>query len=110
MFEKYILKLLNNKFKNDYFSLKPIMSKDGVEKLMNHNIAKNIELLKDLGFSAKDIRDLDYDSIDSIEIKINSKRKTGIFNLSNLAQLIDLKANKDKYKKLKIKAMKGQEI
>lgn len=118
MFERYILKLLNNKFKNNYFSLKPIMSKDGVEKLMNHNIAKTIELkvaspniglLKELGLSTINIRDLDYDSLDSIEIKINSKRKMGIFNLANLAQILNLKDNKDKYKKLKIKASTSYE-
>lgn len=118
MFEKYVLKLLNNKFRNDYFALKPIMSKDGVEKLMNHNIAKHIELkvaapniglLKEFGFSVKDIRDFDLDSLDSIEIKINSKKKTGIFNLSNLANLLNIKDNKDNYEKLKIKASTSYE-
>ncbi len=118
MFERYIKKLLNNKFKNNFFTLKPIMSEDGIEKIMNHNIAKSIEfkvafpnigLLNDLGLDATKIRDLDYDSFDSIEIKINSKRKRGLFTLSNLMNVLDLTKNKDKYKKLKIKASSSYE-
>jgi len=117
-FDRYILKLLHNKFKNNFFTLKPIMSQDGIEKIMNHNIAKNIEfkiaapnigLLSDIGMNVTEIRDLDYDSFDTIEIKINSKRKTGIFNLSNLLNLLDLKNNKEKFKKLKIKASSSYE-
>ena len=116
--EKYVLKLLKNKFKNDFFALKPIMSKDGIEKLLHHNVAKQIELkvagpnlnlLGQIGLNVKEIRDLDYEALDSIEIKITSKRKTGIFNLSKLTDLLNLTENKSKYKKLKIKTSTSYE-
>jgi len=112
-FEKYILKLLNDKFENDFFTLKPIMSKDGIEKLIKHNVIKSIdvsvpspsiEVLNNLGFDANKIKKIDQDSIDRIEIKITSKRKTGIFNLDDLKKLLDFSKNKDKYKRLKLKA------
>lgn len=112
-FEKYILKLLNNKFENDYFTLKPIMSKDGVEKLIKHNVIKSIdvsvpapsiEILHDLGFNTNQIKNIDENSIDRIEIKITSKRKTGIFSLDHLKDILDFSNNKDKYKRLKLKA------
>ncbi len=112
-FEKYVLALLNNKFQNDYFTLRPIMSKEGIEKLIKHNVIKtidvavpspNIEILNDLGFDINQIKDIDEQSIDRIEIKITSKRKTGIFNLDNLKGLLKLQTNKDKYKRLKLKA------
>ncbi len=117
-FEKYILQLLKDKFKNDFFALKPIMSKDGVEKLLHHNIAKSIDIkiaavnvavLDELGLDVKEIRDLDYDALNSIEIKITSKRKTGIFSLQKLINTLKIKQNKEKFERLKIKASSSYE-
>lgn len=112
-FEKYILFLLQNKFENDYFTLKPILSKNGVEKLTKHNVVKSIDIsvkepgvavLKDLGFDEKQIRDIDQNSIDRIEIKITAKRKTGLFNMDKLKEIINFASNKDKYNRLKLTA------
>lgn len=112
-FEKYILALLNNKLENDFFSLKPIFSKDGIEKLLKHNVVKSIDIsvkepglgvLKDLGFDEKKIRDIDQNSIDRIEIKITAKRKTGLVSMDKFREIIPFSGNKDKYNRLKLSA------
>ncbi|MFW9626752.1 MAG: DUF6731 family protein [Sulfurospirillum sp.] len=112
-FEKYILSLLNKKLENDFFSLKPIFSKDGIEKLLKHNVVKSIDIsvkepgigaLKELGFDEKQIRDIDQNSIERVEIKITAKRKTGLLSMDKFREIFKFSDNKKQYNRLKLSA------
>lgn len=43
-FETYIKELLKGKFKDDFFTLKPIISHNGYEKIINSNIIKAYDI------------------------------------------------------------------
>lgn len=112
-FEKYIATLLHQKLENDFFSLKPIFSKDGIEKLLKHNVVKSIDVsvkepgiatLKELGFDEAQIRDIDQNSIDRVEIKITSKKQTGLFSMDKFREIFQFADNKEKFNRLRLSA------
>lgn len=109
-FESYIKQLLNNKFKDDLFLLKPILSKDGYEKLLNSNIVKSFEftvskpsvkLMRELGLNANDVMKIDNENLGKIELKITSVKNRGLFSGEAFKSFI---GNKDNFSKIKIKA------
>lgn len=116
-FAKYIIQLLKKKFKNDFFVCKPIISKDGIEKLIHHNVIKSIDLsiatpsialLKDLGFHYQKIAELDDSDLDRVELKLVSKRKRGLFNLETFKNFFNVDT-KDSYNRFKVKASSSYE-
>lgn len=116
-FARYIILLLTQKFKDDFFVCKPIISKDGIEKLIHHNVIKtldlsiatpNIKLLKGLGFNYQQVAELDESDLDRIEIKFYSKRKRGLFNIETFKKIFDL-GDKNNFNKMKVKASSSYE-
>lgn len=116
-FAKYIVLLLSQKFKDDFFVCKPIISKDGIEKLIHHNVIKtldlsiatpNIKVLKSLGFNYQQVAELDETDLDRIEIKFYSKRKRGLFNIETFKKIFDL-SDKNNFNKMKVKASSSYE-
>lgn len=116
-FAKYIVLLLSQKFKDDFFVCKPIISKDGIEKLIHHNVIKtldlsiatpNIKVLKSLGFNYHQVAELDESDLDRIEIKFYSKRKRGLFNIETFKKIFDL-SDKNNFNKMKVKASSSYE-
>lgn len=116
-FARYIVLLLTQKFKDDFFVCKPIISKDGIEKLIHHNVIKtldlsvatpNIKLLKGLGFNYQQVAELDESDLDRIEIKFYSKRKRGLFNIETFKKIFDL-GDKNNFNKMKVKASSSYE-
>ena len=82
-FETYIKELLKGKFKDDFFTLKPIISHNGYEKIINSNIIKaydialaspSIKVLQELGFDDKGILKIDDDDLGKVEIKITANK------------------------------------
>lgn len=109
-FENYIKDILKDKFKDDFFSLKPILSKNGYEKLLDSNIVKSFELsvtkpsvqmLKNLGLNSADIMKIDNEDLGKVEIKISSVKNRGLFNGKTFKDLI---GNKNSYGKMRVKA------
>lgn len=116
-FAKYIVLLLSQKFKDDFFVCKPIISKDGIEKLIHHNVIKtldlsiatpNIKVLKSLGFNYHQVAELDESDLDRIEIKFYSKRKRGLFTIETFKKIFDL-SDKNNFNKMKVKASSSYE-
>jgi len=117
-FEEYIKKLLNSHLKNNTFILKPILSKQGYEKLASQRIVKKIDLsvaqpslgvLKELGFNVEQIVDMDIDSLSEIEIVFKSKRKHGILTIENFKKIFGNFASNPGIEKLKIHASPSYE-
>lgn len=108
-FETYIKELLKGKFKDDFFTLKPIISHNGYEKIINSNIIKaydialaspSIKVLQELGFDDKGILKIDDDDLGKVEIKITAKKGRGLFSVDTFKSLL---GNKENYSKMRIK-------
>nr|DAJ59745.1 MAG TPA: protein of unknown function (DUF4747) [Caudoviricetes sp.] len=108
-FETYIKELLKEKFKDDFFTLKPIISHNGYEKIINSNIIKaydialaspSIKVLQELGFDDKGILKIDDDDLGKVEIKITAKKGRGLFSVDTFKSLL---GNKENYSKMRIK-------
>jgi len=109
-FETYIKELLKGKFKNDFFALKPIISRSGYEKLVNSDIIKSydialanpsVKILQELGFDDRGILKIDNDDLGRIEIKITAKKGRGLLGADIFKNLL---GNKEKYSKMRVKA------
>ena len=105
-FETYIKELLKEKFKDDFFTLKPIISHNGYEKIINSNIIKaydialaspSIKVLQELGFDDKGILKIDDDDLGKVEIKITAKKGRGLFSVDTFKSLL---GNKENYSKM----------
>ncbi|WP_109146940.1 DUF6731 family protein [Campylobacter concisus] len=108
-FETYIKELLKEKFKDDFFTLKPIISHNGYEKIINSNIIKaydialaspSIKVLQELGLDDKGILKIDDDNLGKVEIKITAKKGRGLFGVDTFKSLL---GNKENYSKMRIK-------
>ena len=108
-FETYIKELLKGKFKDDFFALKPIISRSGYEKLVNSDIIKSydialanpsVKILQELGFDDKGILKIDNDDLGRIEIKITAKRGRGLLGADIFKKLL---GNKEKYSRMRVK-------
>jgi hypothetical protein len=108
-FETYIKELLKGKFKDDFFTLKPIISHNGYEKIINSNIIKaydialaspSIKVLQELGLDDKGILKIDDDNLGKVEIKITAKKGRGLFSVDTFKNLL---GNKENYSKMRIK-------
>lgn len=108
-FEAYIKELLKGKFKDDFFTLKPIISHNGYEKIINSNIIKaydialaspSIKVLQELGLDDKGILKIDDDNLGKVEIKITAKKGRGLFSVDTFKNLL---GNKENYSKMRIK-------
>lgn len=108
-FETYIKELLKGKFKDDFFTLKPIISRNGYEKILNSDIIKSydialanpsVKILQELGFDDKGILKIDNDDLGRIEIKITAKRGRGLLGADIFKKLL---GNKEKYSRMRVK-------
>ena len=108
-FETYVKELLKGKFKDDFFTLKPVISRNGYEKIINSNIIKaydialaspSIKVLQELGFDDKGILKIDDDDLGKVEIKITAKKGRGLFSVDTFKSLL---GNKENYSKMRIK-------
>lgn len=113
-FERYIKEIFRDKFnKQSDFRINHIMSSKGIERIIDSDVIKSFNiavakpnpvLLKNLGLSLDEIADFDLKNIETLELKISSKKKTSLFSAKTLKKMIKFETNKDKYKKLKIEA------
>lgn len=108
-FETYVKELLKGKFKDDFFTLKPIVSRNGYEKILNSDIIKSydialanpsVKILQELGFDDKGILKIDNDDLGRIEIKITAKRGRGLLGADIFKKLL---GNKEKYSRMRVK-------
>ena len=108
-FETYIKELLKGKFKDDFFTLKPVISRNGYEKILNSDIIKaydialanpSIKILQELGLDDKGILKIDDDDLGRIEIKITAKKARGLFGADVFKKLL---GNKENYSRMRAK-------
>lgn len=108
-FETYVKELLKGKFKDDFFTLKPVISRNGYEKILNSDIIKaydialanpSIKVLQELGLDDKGILKIDDDDLGRIEIKITAKKGRGLFGADVFKKLL---GNKENYSRMRIK-------
>ncbi len=108
-FENYIKLFFSNTFKDDFFTLKAVMSKTGYEALVNSNLVKSFELrvaepsinmLNDLGLSSDAIIKIDDGNIGKIDIKITAGRNKSLLNILSFKKIFP---NKNKFDKMKVK-------
>lgn len=108
-FETYIKELLKGKFKDDFFTLKPVISRNGYEKILNSDIIKaydialanpSIKILQELGLDDKGILKIDDDDLGRIEIKITAKKGRGLFGADVFKKLL---GNKENYSRMRAK-------
>lgn len=108
-FETYVKELLKGKFKDDFFTLKPVISRNGYEKILNSDIIKaydialanpSIKILQELGLDDKGILKIDDDDLGRIEIKITAKKGRGLFGADVFKKLL---GNKENYSRMRAK-------
>lgn len=108
-FETYVKELLKGRFKDDFFTLKPVISRNGYEKILNSDIIKaydialanpSIKILQELGLDDKGILKIDDDDLGRIEIKITAKKGRGLFGADVFKKLL---GNKENYSRMRAK-------
>ncbi|WP_430748924.1 DUF6731 family protein [Campylobacter mucosalis] len=112
-FETYVKELLRGKFKNDFFALKPIISCNGYEKIINSDIIKSydialsnpsVKILQEIGFDDKGILKIDNDDLGRIEIRVTAKKGRGLLGAEIFKKLL---GSKEKYSKMRVKPSKS---
>lgn len=116
--EEYIKELLKDKLEKNRFILKPVLTKEGYEKLSRHEIIKNItlnvaqpslSLLKEFGVSIDEVISMDLDALSEVEIVFKSKRKHGIFSKDTFLNLIGKFQDNPGVNKLQVNASESYE-
>lgn len=101
-FENYIKLFFSNTFKDDFFTLKAVMTKTGYEALVNSNLVKSFELrvaepsismLNDLGLDSEAIIKIDDGNIGKIDIKITAGRNKSLLNILSFKNFSQIKIN-----------------